>query len=114
MAHASYVQDGGIVFGDWKLFPLDDLNWELCRKREITRGSNAGKVEWRPCGKYYDCHTVGGAVRYAADAEMKELCQDSHIDLADAMDEHMRIVKRLCDELRASVEAREIVRKALK
>lgn len=45
-------QSNGIVFGDWKLVPVDARNWELCK---------LGESCWRPLGRFYQCNTIDNA-----------------------------------------------------
>ena len=72
------VKDGGIVFGDWKLFPVDDRNWELCHLRATNdnqrsrAAGTAGVVQWSRTGRFYSYHTIDLAMLYAADVEMKD------------------------------------------
>ena len=39
------AQVGGIVFGDWKLLPMDSLNWELCHWHEASHGRNSKRYD---------------------------------------------------------------------
>ena len=81
---------GGIEFGDWRLVPVDSLNWELAHRRatldnRVTRErGTAGKVRWYRLGKYYSWNTIDSALLYAADAELKAGCKDTAMTLRDA------------------------------
>lgn len=69
------IQSGGIVFGDWKLFPVDDRNWELCQYRTALdrHGNPAGdEFRWYCCGRFYQYNTLHLALQYAADRELKD------------------------------------------
>lgn len=83
MARTESVQSGGIVFGDWKLHPLDSRNWELCRR------SDSG---WRPLGRYYQYNTFALAIQYAADCELKDKAYGRQMALEDALYEYRAIV----------------------
>ena len=102
-------QEGGIVFGDWKLFELDDRNWELCHRHETADTKTArvagsvGKTQWHRLGRYYQHDTFGNALLYAADVELKAKCRDVAMQLTDAMREHERIVGELVGAFQDSV-----------
>lgn len=85
------VQDGGIVFGNWKLFPVDSHNWELCHRHENTRG-NVGVVQWNRLGRFYQYNTFALAIQYAADCELKDKAYDRQMELMDALHEYRAIV----------------------
>lgn len=95
------VQDGGIVFGDWKLFPVDASNWELCHRHANTRGKNKGVVQWNRLGRFYQYNTIPNAIKYAADCEVKNECHGTVMELWDALAEYNRIT----DALKADVIA---------
>lgn len=109
MAKNRSCQEGGIVFGDWKLFPLDDMNWELCHRHETAdtesarKAGNVGKLAWHRLGRYYQANTFEGSILYAADVELKDRCKDVAIQLEDALREHERIVKLMMEEFTASL-----------
>lgn len=84
MAKRTDIQKGGIVFGDWKLMPIDSENWELCH-RHVPRGAD-GAPKWNHCGKYYNEHTIGSALRYAADQEMKAKCKTGALEIVEALE----------------------------
>lgn len=89
-------QEGGIVFGGkWKLFPVDDRNWELCHLHENTRGNNKGTVQWNRLGRFYSFNTFHLAVQYAADVELKAKAHGRVMELEDALREYGRIVEAL-------------------
>lgn len=88
-------QDGGIVFGDWKLFPVDDLNWELCHRHAPIKGKNEGEVKWNRLGRFYSYNTFDLAVQYAADVELKAKAGEHAMELADALEEYRSIVADL-------------------
>jgi hypothetical protein len=81
---------GGVEFGDWKLIPLDNLNWELAHRHATTdnhrarKSGTVGKVQWHRLGKYYSWSTIGSALLYAADAEVKAGCEESAMTLTEA------------------------------
>jgi len=89
-------QEGGIVFGGkWKLFPVDEKNWELCHLHENTRGNNKGTVQWNRLGRYYSYNTFDLAVQYAADVELKAKASEQAIELWDALETYRDIVADL-------------------
>lgn len=92
MARTESVQKGGIVFGKWKLNPMDSRNWELCELRDGT---------WRPLGRFYQFNTFDLALRYAADRELKDGCHGTVMALEDAIGQYHAIV----DVLKADVLA---------
>lgn len=107
-------QTGGIAFGNWKLFPVDDRNWELCRRRataDTTRARESGtvgEVKWHRTGRFYQYNTFEQALRYAADCELKDECHGRVMELEDALHEYERITTALmADMARALEEGRE-------
>ena len=89
-------QEGGIVFGGkWKLFPVDEKNWELCHLHENTRGNNKGTVQWNRLGRYYSYNTFDLAVQYAADVELKAKASEQAMELWDALETYRDIVADL-------------------
>ena len=77
MARKDSVQTGGVILAtQWKLWPMDERNWELCRM------GDDGK--WRPFGRYYSYNTVEEAILYVidqlwksgSDEEARQLCVD--------------------------------------
>jgi len=94
MARKESVQSGGIVFGDWKLMPVDSRNWELCK---------LGESCWRPLGRFYQFNTFDLALQYAADCEMKNECHDREMELADAIAAYRTIVAVLRDDVRDAI-----------
>jgi hypothetical protein len=105
-------QDGGIVFGDWKLFPVDALNWELCHRHEVgdtsaaRRAGTVGRVQWNRLGRYYSYGTFANAIRYAADCELKAEAHGSVMELEDALHEYERITQRLAADVARALEGR--------
>lgn len=91
MARTESVQSVGIVFGRWKLNPMDARNWELCELRD-------GK--WRPLGRFYQYNSLDLALRYAADREMKDEAHGRVMELEDALHEYDRITRALLDGVR--------------
>lgn len=101
------IQNNGIVFGDWKMVPLDSNNWELCH-RHVTKETNAsrsngtaGTVRWHRCGRYYQHDTFANALRYVADEELKRGCADEAKSITDALREYERITVELMGAFRA-------------
>jgi hypothetical protein len=86
------IQNGGIVFGDWKLVPIDAHNWELCHKHTPKKSDGAPK--WNHCKKYYDEYTIDSALRYAADQEIKRVCIDEALTIQEALDRWEAILKK--------------------
>lgn len=92
MARVSKVQDGGIILCDgWKLWPMDDRNWELCELRDGV---------WRPCGRFYSYNTVGEAIAYVADVELKRKATATALDLLEALATYRDIVEGIAESLR--------------
>ena len=83
MNKSERAQNTGIVFGDWKLIPIDGCNWELAHRHANTRGDNAGRVQWNRLGRYYQSNTFHLALR-----------------------EYERIVTTMTDALKTALEAR--------
>ena len=77
----------GIVFGRWRLIPLDTGNWELAKLRD------SGK--WSRLGRYYQYNTFANAIRYAADAEGMDGCSDSEMEMKEYLDRYESIVRGL-------------------
>lgn len=90
MARTENVQEGGITFGRWKLYPLDTLNWELCEMRD-------GK--WRPCHRYYSWNTFPNALMFAADCELKDGTAEAARDIHAALGEYDRITDALMADM---------------
>ena len=92
------VQEGGIVFGDWKLFPVDSRNWELCHRHEVAdtttarKAGTVGRVQWNRLGRFYQCNTIDAAIQYAADCELKGKAYGRQMELQDALYEYRAIV----------------------
>ena len=98
-------QNGGIVFGDWKLFPVDDRNWELCHRHAMAdnartrKAGTVGTLRWVRLGRYYSYNTFDLAVQYAADVELKAKAEERVMELQDALAAYRTIV----DTLKADV-----------
>lgn len=102
MAKQVSVQEGGITFGDWKLFPVDSHNWELCHRHATGgSGSGAGVVKWHRVGRFYQYGTFPLAIQYAADRALKDKAYGEQMELLDALHEYDRIV----DGMKADVLA---------
>lgn len=101
MAKNRDIQNIGIVFGDWKLIPLDDRNWELCHRHmmpdtEKTRNAGTvGTLRWVRLGRYYSYNTFDLAVQYAADVELKAEAHAKVMELWDALETYRDIVADL-------------------
>ncbi len=95
--------DGGIVFGDWKLIPMDSNNWELAHRHASQRGKNVGKVQWNRLGKFYHEHTIQNALRYAADYELKQRHRDAAADIERCLEEYERITEQFVAEVREAL-----------
>ena len=97
-------QTNGIVFGDWKLVPVDSRNWELCHRhvaRATGRHKGGTRPQWHRLGRFYQCNTFDAAIQYAADCELKDGCHDRAVELGEAIAEYRAIV----DEMSAAVIA---------
>lgn len=95
-------QDGGIILTDkWKLFPIDERNYELCELREVPDNATArkagtvGTMRWQRCGRYYSSNTIDCALLYVADQLMKDKCRDSAMTLDVAAAEWKATVREL-------------------
>ena len=96
MARTESVQRGGIVFGKWKLNPMDARNWELCEMRDDGT--------WRPLGRFYSYNTFHIAIQYAADRALKDKAYGEQMELLDALHEYDRIVGALKADVLAALE----------
>jgi len=103
------VQDGGILLADdWKLFPLDERNWELChlcptKETPATKtNGTAGVVRWQRCGRYYSYNTVDQALLYVADQLTKAKCYDESLSLVRALDQWRATVDGLAARMGAA------------
>lgn len=91
-------QDNGIIFGDWKLVPVDARNWELCHRHAVSdtptarKAGTVGVVQWNRLGRFYQYGTFPLAIQYAADCELKDKCHGTVMELWDALHEYDRIV----------------------
>lgn len=102
-------QDGGIVFGDWKLFPVDSMNWELCHRHAVgdthaaRKAGTVGVVQWNRLGRFYQYNTIPNAIKYAADCEVKNECHKTVMELWDALAEYNRITEALKADVLAAL-----------
>ena len=104
MAKHVSVQEGGIVFGDWKLFPVDPRNWELCHRHETGgTGADAGVTKWHRLGRFYQFNTFDLALQYAADEELKGKAYGTAMELKDAIGQYRTIVTMLKADVIAAV-----------
>lgn len=84
-------QSGGITFGNWKLFPVDVLNYELCHRHAATDNARSrdagtvGEVKWHRLGRYYSYNTMEHALWYAADVELKAEASEREMGLMEAI-----------------------------
>ena len=101
------VQDGGIVFGDWKLFPVDSRNWELCHRHANTRGESKGTVQWNRLGRFYQFNTFDLALQYAADEELKGKAYGTAMELQDAIRQYGTVIAMLKADVIAAVRGQE-------
>lgn len=80
-----------ITFGNWRLVPLDRNNWELEHFCVSTRHNAKDKVNphWYKMGHYYHLDTIGRALAYSVDEEIKmkdgELTFPEYLGFADKM-----------------------------
>lgn len=99
MAHHERVQDGGIMLADdWKLYPVDERNWELCHLyASEARGARkaSSRPTWHPCGRYYSYNTVPEAALYVIDQKAKERARQELLGLRAFLGEYARIVREV-------------------
>lgn len=104
------VQEVGIVFGDFKLVPLDDRNWELCHRHETAdtrtarESGTVGRVRWHRLGRYYQHNTIHLAIQYAADRALKDKAHGTQMELMDALHEYETITSALVSEVSRALE----------
>lgn len=99
-------QTNGIVFGDWKLVPVDSRNWELCHRhvaRATGRHKGGTRPQWHRLGRFYQCNTFDAAIQYAADCELKDKYYDRATGLSDALAEYRAIVDGMVAAVTAAV-----------
>ena len=90
--------DNGITLTEeWKLVPVDSLNWELCHRHATTRGKDVGVTKWHRCGRFYSAATIGHALVYVADQLMKEKAHGKAMELQSALATYERIAKELME-----------------
>ena len=116
-------QTNGIVFGDWKLVPVDSRNWELCHRhvaKATGRHKGGTRPQWNRLGRFYQCTTFDAAIQYAADCELKEKahgrqmeievkdgCHDHAMGLSEAIAESRAIVDGMSAAVIAAVRGQE-------
>lgn len=99
-------QDNGVVFGNWKLVPVDSHNWELCHRHAVSdtptarKAGTVGVVQWNRLGRYYQYNTFALAIQYAADCELKDKAYGKQMELMDALYEYERILADFTKEVR--------------
>lgn len=102
MASGHKHTQGGIVFGDWMLAPMDANNWELCHwhvPKAAGRHKGGTEPKWNRLGRFYQHNTVPQAIQYAADCELKDKAREQALTLQEALDEYRAII----DAMRADV-----------
>lgn len=104
------IQGDGIRFGDWKIIVADGENWELAHLRVTGDTASArekgtvGKVQWHRCSKFFNEHSIGSALLYAADQEMKAKHKDSEVEIREALQEYERILTDFREAFAESVD----------
>lgn len=100
------ISKGGVMLGDrWKLYPIDERNWELCELRQTrpthtaAKAGTVGTVQWQRCGKFYSYNTVPNAIAYVADVLAKERALGEALTLAETVGE----LREMYDEMAARV-----------
>ena len=89
-----------IEFGDWRLVPLDGSNWELCHRHAAKSGARKGEVSWHRLGRYYQWNTVGCALAYAADCEVKGGDRETVVRIEEALDRWKDTLRRFESDIR--------------
>lgn len=102
-------QDGGIVFGDWKLVPVDSRNWELCHLHETqpTGRNKGGVTKWNRCGRFYQYNTIDQALQYAIDCEMKDKHHEQAAKIGAALLEYDSLTRFFVSAVREALDGRE-------
>lgn len=106
-------QSNGIVFGDWKLVPVDARNWELCHRHAVSntptarKAGTVGNVQWNRLGRFYQFNTFDLALQYAADEELKGKAYGRQMELQDALYEYRSIVDGMSAAVIAAVRGQE-------
>lgn len=106
-------QTNGIVFGDWKLVPVDARNWELCHRHAVSdtptarKAGTVGNVQWNRLGRFYQFNTFDLALQYAADEELKGKAHGTVMELQDAIGEYRTIVTVLKSDVLAAIAGKE-------
>ena len=109
MAKTKDCQSDGIVFGDWKLYPLDDRNWELCHRHAASdtmsarRAGTVGEVKWHRLGRFYSWNTFANALGYTIDRELKDGTVEAARDIHAALTEYREISGRLLADMEAAL-----------
>lgn len=93
------ITEGGIILhDDWKLFPVDERNWELCHRYQTdargARQASDGPI-WHRCGRFYSHNTIDCALLYVADNLMKAKCRDAALTLDAAVAEWKATIREL-------------------
>lgn len=84
-----------IEFGNWRLVPVDQLNFELCHRHVTSRGKNAGTERWHRLGRFYSFSTIGNALWFAATRELAEEDGAAVAEIREALSEFERIANNL-------------------
>ena len=103
-------QTNGIVFGDWKLVPVDSRNWELCHRhvaKATGRHKGGTRPQWNRLGRFYQFNTFDLALQYAADEELKGKAYGRQMELQDALYEYRAIVDGMSAAVIAAVRGQE-------
>lgn len=106
-------QTNGIVFGDWKLVPVDARNWELCHRHAVSdtptarKAGTVGNVQWNRLGRFYQFNTFDLALQYAADEELKGKAYGTVMELQDAIGEYRTIVTVLKSDVLSAIARRD-------
>ena len=88
----------GITFGDWKLIPVEPLNWQLAR-RSVKVVDGKERTRWNRVMRYYQYNTIADAFLFAADAEARERFGEEQIDIT----EYARWYEGLLDKYRNDI-----------
>jgi hypothetical protein len=91
------IETGRILLAeDWKLYPIDERNWELChRYASDHHKAKDNKPRWRRCGRYYSYNTIDQAMLYVVDQLIADGCRDEALTLAQYAAGYRDIVERV-------------------